>query len=179
VRNTRLFSAAALVALGIAAALSPACKSEFDLTRLQGTWIEVDTGRAFRMDDQGQGFGPFCYSSPCRSTATIPYPLVVKVNVYDELFIQYGEGYPGSVGLIPCGPCVLIDDDTHLTCRQQTVDGGFTACEFDRLGGKPAADDTGVAPTPIDSAVSDGGAPTKEAGPVDATRDTFDGRPPG
>ena len=140
-------SAAALVAFAVATALSPACESSPDLGRLAGRWAEVDTGRAFQMNAEGHGIGPFCNSSPCNPLRTLTFPLIVKLTAFDEFLIQYDEGYAGSVGLVPCGPCTLTDDDRHLTCRQQTVDGGFSTCEFDRVStgaGIPGSPDSSV-----------------------------------
>lgn len=49
----------AVACLGLALLPPSGCKKDLDLSRLQGTWREVDSGKKFDLDDQGNGFGPY------------------------------------------------------------------------------------------------------------------------
>ena len=62
----------------VAVSPQPACKKDDDFSGLQGTWIEVGSGKKLDLDAQGLGFGPYgalgvgC-GSPPTGTATPPF----------------------------------------------------------------------------------------------------------
>lgn len=64
------------------------------------------------------------------------FTLHTNVNAFGEFLIAFGEDAGSdNTEVIPCGPCKLTDDGSHLSCvKESDKVPAFGGCEFDRVG---------------------------------------------